>query len=77
MTGSPGGPALLGTEQRGHQRIQSHLLLPVSALPILTDSRRGLQLTPLILYAGSHSPSLYLSISIPPSLAHTQLQPVH
>lgn len=44
----------------------------------LTDSGGGLQLTPLILYAGSHSPlSLYLSISIPPSLAHIQLQPVH
>lgn len=45
----------------------------------LTDSRGGgPQLTPLILYAGSHSPSPP-SISTPstPSLAHMQLQPVH
>lgn len=44
-----------------------------SVLARLTDYRRGLQLTPLILYAGSHSLStpIYLFLFLPYWLAHS------
>lgn len=67
---------------RNRERTQAHSIAAppstFSVQPTLTDSGRGLQLTPLTLYAGPHSLSPpNLSISIPPLLAHTQLQPVH
>lgn len=47
--------------------------LTFSVLARLTDYRRGLQLTPLILYAGSHSLStpIYLFLFLPYWLAHS------
>lgn len=45
----------------------------LSVMSILTDSEGGLQLTPLILYAGSHSPSpsIYLFLFLPHWLTHS------
>lgn len=47
--------------------------LLVSVLSILTDSGGGLQLTPLTLYAGSHSlsPSIYPFLFLPHWLTHS------
>lgn len=62
----------------GGLRGLSHLRLPPQpVLSILTDSSGSLQLTPLTGYAASHPLCLDLSVSIPPSLAHIQLQLVH
>lgn len=59
------------SKERKNRRNRKDNLPPIPS--ILTDSRGGLQLTPLILYTSSHSlsPSIYLFLSLPHWLTHS------
>lgn len=70
------GASVLHHHQRALYSLHSSLAtfsLLLSFLFILTDSGGGVQLTPLILYAGSHSlsPSIYLFLFLPHWLTHS------
>lgn len=67
-----GKEMLRNREDSGSINLTSFSLL-ASVLSILTDSGGGLPLTPLILYAGSHSlvPSIYPFLFLPPWLTRS------
>lgn len=65
------GPGEGKSKERKNRKNRKDNLPPIPS--ILTDSRGGLQLTPLILYTSSHSlsPSIYLFLSLPHWLTHS------